>query len=91
MYIHVVSTVQIYVCILYLLHCLTYTLRMFYQMELFENSFSMENLISYFQTSQDGRTNFLKVHAPEPLLDRYAEIINMQKPIKARYIFCEIV
>ena len=60
-------------------------------MELFENSFSMENFISYFQTSQDGRTNFLKVHAPQPLLDRYAEIINMQKPIKARYIFCEIV
>ena len=42
------------------------------------------NFISYFQTSQDGRTNFLKVHAPEPVLERYADIINMQKPIKAK-------
>ena len=48
-------------------------------------------LFSYFQTSQDGRTNFLKVHAPEPVLERYADIINMQKPIKARYMFCKIV
>ena len=36
-----------------------------------------------FQTSQDGRTNFLKVHAPLQVLQRYADIINMQKPIKA--------
>ena len=49
------------------------------------------NVIWYFQTSQDGRTNFLKVHAPQPVLERYADIINMQKPIKARSMFCLIV
>ena len=36
----------------------------------------------YLQASQDNKTNFLKIHAPNIVLERYAEIISMQKPIK---------
>ena len=37
---------------------------------------------SYFQASQDHKTSFMKIHAPNIVLERYADIVNMQKPIK---------
>lgn len=35
-----------------------------------------------FQASQDGKTCFLKVHAPWPCLIKYAEIMRINMPLK---------
>ena len=42
----------------------------------------IETFILLLQASQDHKTNFMKIHAPNIVLERYAEIVNMQKPIK---------
>ena len=40
-----------------------------------------------FQTSQDKKTNFLKVHAPWEILARYTDILNLRRPVKVKSIF----
>ena len=46
------------------------------------NTFAFLTKFSSLQTSQDRKTNFLKVHAPWDILARYADILNLQRPIK---------
>ena len=39
-------------------------------------------LFGFVKNSQDKKTNFLKVHAPWEILARYADILNLQRPVK---------
>ncbi len=36
------------------------------------------------QESQDGKTHFVKIHAPWEVLTRVAELMNLKMPIKVR-------
>ena len=44
------------------------------------------NVLLYLQESQDGKTNFVKVHAPWDVLTRMAELMNLKMPIKVSSI-----
>ena len=41
------------------------------------------------QSSADGKTNFLKISAPDDLLERYAKFLNLQIPTKVK--MCSLV
>ena len=38
----------------------------------------------WFQKSQDGKTHYVKIHAPWEVLTRVAELIGLKMPIKVR-------
>jgi hypothetical protein len=50
------------------------------RVEIFLTDF--HNIDPRFQNSADGKTNFLKISAPNDLLERYARILNLQIPTK---------